>query len=47
MGVFNARTAPTSRSIQNGFYWGKYKIPAPGKEREIVYYGLVVSLGHL
>ena len=46
MGVFNACTAPTSRSIQNGFYWGKYKIPAPGKEREIEILCTMAWLSH-
>ena len=46
MRVIYARTAPTSRSIHNGFYWAKYKIPAPGKEREIEILCTMACLSH-
>ena len=46
MRVLYARTAPTSRSIRDGFYWANYKIPAPGKEREVEILCTMVWLSH-
>ena len=46
MRAFYASTAPTSRSIHDGFYWAKYKISAPGKEREIAILCTVAWLSH-